>query len=193
MPIRLTRGIFSTACERQAESSWSALSRLARTNRSEGKVVGYWHGPVQCARRTREHSRPRGASIQVVELRRRESGRLCRSRRKRHASVEIICVDNARLGRIQTCVRRHSKHRAGGPGSGRRQRYSRRTTEQCMGLDIPLLQRRGLLRPGRSGSLSWSRGGERGGFRRCLCRRPRRPSHLSASGPMTDWAILLFE
>ena len=38
-----------------------------------------------------------------------------------------------------------------------------------------------------------ARGGERGGFRRCLCRRPRRPSHLSASGPMTDWAILLFE
>ena len=49
----------------------------------------------------------------------------------------------------------------GGSGSGRRQRYQRRTTEGYLALDIAVLRRRGLLQPGRSGTISWSRGGER--------------------------------
>ena len=38
----------------------------------------------------------------------------------------------------------------GGFGSGRRQRYQRRTTEGYLALDIAVLRRRGLLQPGRS-------------------------------------------
>ena len=49
----------------------------------------------------------------------------------------------------------------GGFGSGRRQRYQRRTTEGYLALDISVLRRRGLLQPGCSGTIAWSRGGER--------------------------------
>ena len=49
----------------------------------------------------------------------------------------------------------------GGSGSGRRQRYQRRTTEGYLALDIAVLRRRGLLQPGCSGTIAWSRGGER--------------------------------
>ncbi len=49
----------------------------------------------------------------------------------------------------------------GGSGSGRRQRYQRRTTEGYLTLDIAALRRRGLLQLGRSNVISWSRGGER--------------------------------
>src|SRR5688572_31872550 len=49
----------------------------------------------------------------------------------------------------------------GGSGSGRRQRYQRRTTEGYLVLDIAVLRRRGLLQPGCSGTIAWSRGGER--------------------------------
>ena len=51
----------------------------------------------------------------------------------------------------------------GGFGSGRRQRYQRRTTEGYLALDIAVLRRRGLLQPGHSNLISWSRGGERMG------------------------------
>ena len=44
---------------------------------------------------------------------------------------------------------------------GRRQRYQRRTTEDYLALDIAVLRRRDLLQPGRSGTIAWSRGGER--------------------------------
>jgi len=47
--------------------------------------------------------------------------------------------------------------------TGRRQRYQRRTTEGYLALDIAVLRRRGLLQPGRSSLISWSRGGERMG------------------------------
>ncbi len=46
----------------------------------------------------------------------------------------------------------------GGFGSGRRQRYQRRTTEGYLALDIAVLRRRGLLQPGRSSLITWSRG-----------------------------------
>ena len=46
----------------------------------------------------------------------------------------------------------------GGFGSGRRQRYQRRTTEGYLALDISVLRRRGLLQPGCSASITWSRG-----------------------------------
>jgi len=49
----------------------------------------------------------------------------------------------------------------GGFGSGRRQRYQRRTTEGYLALDISVLRRRGRLQPGHSGTIAWSRGGER--------------------------------
>jgi hypothetical protein len=49
----------------------------------------------------------------------------------------------------------------GGFGSGRRQRYQRRTTEGYLALDISVLRRRGLLQPGRSGTIAWSREGAR--------------------------------
>ena len=49
----------------------------------------------------------------------------------------------------------------GGSGSGRRQRYQRRTTEGYLALDISVLRRRGLLQPGRSGTIAWSREGAR--------------------------------
>ena len=71
----------------------------------------------------------------------------------------------------------------GGSGSGRRQRYQRRTTEGYLALDIAVLRRRGLLQPGHSGTISWSRGGERIGSTSlfaepgpfaCPIRQPRR-------------------
>ena len=49
----------------------------------------------------------------------------------------------------------------GGSGSGRRQRYQRRTTEGYLALDIAVLRRRDLLQPGCSDTIAWSRGGER--------------------------------
>ena len=49
----------------------------------------------------------------------------------------------------------------GGSGSGRRQRYQRRTTEGYLTLDLAVLRRRGLLQPGRSGTIAWSREGAR--------------------------------
>ena len=48
----------------------------------------------------------------------------------------------------------------GGPGSGRRQRYARQTTDGHLALDIAVLGRRGSLQPGRSGTVSWSRDGQ---------------------------------
>ena len=62
----------------------------------------------------------------------------------------------------------------GGSGSGRRQRYQRRTTEGYLALDIAVLRRRGLLQPGHSSVISWSRGGERIGSAtvRRGCRKP---------------------
>ena len=51
----------------------------------------------------------------------------------------------------------------GGFGSGRRQRYQRRTTEGYLALDLGVLRRRGLLQPGRSAAIAWSRGGVRVG------------------------------
>ena len=63
----------------------------------------------------------------------------------------------------------------GGFGSGRRQRYQRRTTEGYLALDIAVLRRRGLLQPGCSASISWSRGGERIGSA-SLFARLRKPS-----------------
>jgi hypothetical protein len=46
----------------------------------------------------------------------------------------------------------------GGRGSGRRQRYARKTTESYLALDLAALGRRGLLQPGCSASITWSRG-----------------------------------
>ena len=48
----------------------------------------------------------------------------------------------------------------GGSGSGRRQRFTRNTTDGCLALDITVLGRRGSLEPGRSGTVSWSRDGQ---------------------------------
>jgi hypothetical protein len=52
----------------------------------------------------------------------------------------------------------------GGSGSGNRWRWgSRDTCESYTRIELPYLKRRGFLRPGCSGSLSWSRGGEPSG------------------------------
>ena len=45
----------------------------------------------------------------------------------------------------------------GGRGSGRQQRYARKTTEGYLALDLAFLTCRGLLQPGRSASITWSR------------------------------------
>ena len=53
----------------------------------------------------------------------------------------------------------------GGPGSGTWYRWDRKTTtEEVHRVDIRYLRRRGFLRPGFGGSLSWSRGGEQTGW-----------------------------
>lgn len=49
----------------------------------------------------------------------------------------------------------------GGSGSGNRWRYGTRSTcEASLRIDLRYMRKRGLLQVGRSGSLSWSRGGE---------------------------------
>ena len=52
----------------------------------------------------------------------------------------------------------------GGPGSGNHWRWgSRSTCESNTRIELPYLRKRGLLRPGCSGGLSWNRGGEPSG------------------------------
>ena len=47
----------------------------------------------------------------------------------------------------------------GGIGSGRRWQFGANTTEGYLSIDIRLLKRKGLLSPGVSGQMTWSRGG----------------------------------
>lgn len=52
----------------------------------------------------------------------------------------------------------------GGSGSGNRWRWgSRDTCESYTRIELPSLRKRGMLRPGYCGSLSWNRGGEPAG------------------------------
>jgi len=48
----------------------------------------------------------------------------------------------------------------GGMSSGRRWQYGADTTDNYRTIDVRWLKRRGMLRPGTSGSLTWSRHGE---------------------------------
>lgn len=52
----------------------------------------------------------------------------------------------------------------GGIGSGNRWRYARRTCEASLRIDVRYMRKEGLLRPGRYGTLSWSRYGEQTGW-----------------------------
>lgn len=58
----------------------------------------------------------------------------------------------------------------GGRGSGTWYRWNKQTTmEETKRIDIRYMHRKGLLNPGTSGSLSWSRGGEPTGDIRFTC------------------------
>jgi hypothetical protein len=47
----------------------------------------------------------------------------------------------------------------GGLGSGRHQRYARKTTEAWLSLDLAVLAQKRVLEPGSSATVTWSRGG----------------------------------
>ena len=52
----------------------------------------------------------------------------------------------------------------GGPGSGNWYRWDKKTTtDEVHRLDVRYMRKHGLLKPGYSGTLSWSRGGEKTG------------------------------
>ncbi len=80
----------------------------------------------------------------------------------------------------------------GGVGSGNRYRFDKKaTTGECNGVDVRYLHREGLLEPGRSFSLRWSRAGRETGSIRGFVEGSEKPERVLVlyrhrSGPGAD-------